>query len=104
MKSVAVALLTALAVGPAHAQTHNADFPEQMAAIQRCRLEIITSGRKPLKLWSDIGWWACMERQGFIFCKGCQIFRYSGGSCQDDHDWAAERATCWRPFSEPLPR
>ncbi len=75
-----------------------ADFPEQMAAINRCYVEHIKSGKPPAPdPWADKEFWACMESQGFQFCGNCQIFRYPGGACRNDKKNGPDRPTCWRP-------
>jgi len=82
--------------GPAWTQTHDADFPEQMAAINRCYVEHIKSGKPPVSdPWTDKEFWACMKAQGFQFCDNCQIFRYSGGACRNDKKNGPDRPTCW---------
>jgi hypothetical protein len=92
------ALIVLVWACPAWTQTHDADFPEQMAAINRCHVEHIKSGKPPAPdRWGDKNFWACMGSQGFQFCGNCQIFRYSGGPCRNDKNNAPDRATCWRP-------
>ena len=90
-----VVLITAPAFAwPIHAQTHDADFPDQMRAINHCYVEFIKSGRTPA---SDTDLRTCVEEQGFAFCPDCKIFRYSGGACSKDKENGVHRATCWRP-------
>jgi hypothetical protein len=95
----AIAMLAALVwASPAWTQTHDADFPQQMAAINRCHVEHIKAGKPPVPdPWAHKEFWACMEAQGFQFCGNCQIFRYSGGACRNDKENGPDRATCWQP-------
>jgi hypothetical protein len=82
--------------GPGWTQTHDTDFPEQMAAINRCYVEHIKSGKPPVSdPWVDKEFWACMKGQGFQFCGDCRIFRYSGGACRNDKENGPDRPTCW---------
>jgi hypothetical protein len=77
------------------------DFPEQMAAINRCYVGHIQSGKPPAPdPWPDKEFWTCMEAQGFRFCGDCQIFRYSGGACRNDKNNGPDRPTCWRPVGK----
>jgi hypothetical protein len=99
-----VALTVLVWACPAWTQTHDADFPEQMAAINRCYVEHIKSGKPPAPdPWADKEFWACMESQGFQFCGNCQIFRFSGGACRNDKKNGPDRPTCWRPKASAKP-
>jgi hypothetical protein len=94
-----------LATG-AKAQTHNADFPVQMSAINQCYVAYIvrtaperwpgSPPKPPRTPMTNEELIACMEAQNFQFCNDCQIFRYSGGPCRDDKENGPHRATCWR--------
>jgi hypothetical protein len=98
MKKLLLASVAALfvATGAAQAQTHDADFPDQMRAINACRVaSIVHNAPMDNKELS-----ACMETQNFRFCNDCQIFRYSGGPCRNDKDNGPHRATCWRFTTE----
>jgi hypothetical protein len=96
-----VVLMIAVWSGPAWTQTHDTDFPEQMAAVNRCYVAHIKSGRPPVPdPWADKEFWDCMEAQGFKFCGDCQIFRYSGGLCRNDKKNGPDRPTCWRPIAK----
>ena len=62
-----VALTVLVWACPAWTQTHEADFPEQLAAINRCYVEHIKSGKPPAPdPWADKEFWACMESQGSL--------------------------------------
>jgi hypothetical protein len=89
-----------LATGTAHAQTHNADFPVQMAAINNCYVAYLVRKGPHTPPLDNNDLIACMELQNFRFCNDCQIFRYSGGSCRDDKENGPHRATCWRTTTE----
>jgi hypothetical protein len=100
-----VVLMVVVWASPGWTQTHDADFPEQMAAINRCYVAHIQSGKPPVPdPWADKEFWTCMEAQGFRFCGDCQIFRYSGGACRNDknhgHDAHGFRLPVRRP-AEP---
>jgi hypothetical protein len=88
LKAVSVA---SAVLSPAFAQTHDADFPDQMRAINHCYVQQIQMPNSNFNLK------ACVEEQGFRFCDDCKIFRYRGGLCKNDHDNGADRATCYRP-------
>jgi hypothetical protein len=85
-----------LATGAAHAQTHDADFPEQMRAVNTCYVNFIATRKSPTNSISDQEMFECMEAQGFRFCANCKIFRYSGGLCRNDKENGSHRPTCWR--------
>src|SRR5262245_54260345 len=89
-----------LATGEAQAQTHNADFPDQMKAIDACYVAYIVHTSPPRAPMDNKQLVACMEAQNFRFCNDWQIFRYSGGPCRDDKDNGPHRATCWRTTTE----
>jgi len=89
-------LFLATGTAPAWAQTHNADFPDQMSAINACYVAYIVNTPPPRAAMTNEQLSACMEEQNFRFCNDCQIFRYSGGPCRDDKENGPHRATCWR--------
>jgi hypothetical protein len=81
----------------AAARTHDTDFPKQMAAINRCYIAAIKSGKTHPDPWTDTDFWSCMQNQGFIFCNDCQIFSVEGGGpCKEDKANGPDRPTCWR--------
>ncbi len=50
------------------------DYPQQMAAVNRCYVEHIKSGRPPVTdPWADMELRDCMKRQGFNFCADCKV-------------------------------
>ena len=90
------ALVLATGTAPAWAQTHDADFPDQMSAINACYVAYIVNTPPPRAAMTNEQLSGCMEGQNFRFCNDCQIFRYSGGPCRDDKENGPHRATCWR--------
>jgi hypothetical protein len=77
-------------VNPAFAQTHDADFPDELRAINHCYVQQIQQPKSNFDLR------ACVEAQGFKFCDDCRIFHTNGGLCKNDHDNGTDRATCYR--------
>jgi len=92
-----IAALMFMAIRPAQAQTHDANFPAQMSAINHCYVARILNTKPPRPPMTNEEMLACMEAQGFRFCNNCQVFLYSGGPCRDDKTWGPHHATCYRP-------
>lgn len=91
MKTLTILALLLTATS-AHAQTHEADFPDEMRAINQCYVAII-GGKLP---HSDNSLRTCIEGKGFKFCETCRIFHTKGMLCKDDLENGIHRATCWR--------
>jgi hypothetical protein len=99
MKKLLAAASVALTLSaPALAQTHDADFPDQMRAINQCYVKFIEAGHTPA---SNADVRTCVEQQDFKFCGDCKIFRYSGGACESDSEYGVHRPTCYRRQSFP---
>lgn len=94
MKTLTAIALLALMPHAAIGQTHDADFPDEMRAINKCYVHIITQA--PEHKADEAYLRACIEEQGFKFCDNCRIFHVKGGLCKDDHENGIHRATCWR--------
>jgi hypothetical protein len=94
MKWIVLTGILVVVVSPASAQTHDADFPDEMRAINQCYVYFINNPDRPR---GDDELKKCVEGKGFKFCPDCKIFRYSGGSCEKDKENRYHRATCYRP-------
>jgi hypothetical protein len=93
---LAVAGAAVLASTVAKAQTHDIDFPQQMAAVNY--VAAIQAKRTPI---TNEALSACMAGQGFQFCDDCQIFRYSGGPCREDKTWGRIAPLAGAPSGQP---